>query len=201
MQYRIIPSAVSVTQQTTQSGICHHPCISTIPSLAGIFFKIQSCKGFLGGAEVKNLSTKVWDAGDISLTSGLGRYPGGGNGNPLQDSCLEDSMDRGAWKATVHRLQKSQTWMSTHSPKFQKSIKTLSTFKKLVQRLHIILSSQDSSLNRGSGILGVWILKQFWQFYISMSEFHFLPQDQSIHDGNGCGQGWKPGDEHVPCAH
>ena len=96
MQYRIIPSAMSVTQQTIQSGIFHHPCISTIPTLARIFSKIQSRKGFLGGTVVKNPSTDVWDAGDTGLTSGLGRSPGGGNGNPLQDSCLEDPTDRGA---------------------------------------------------------------------------------------------------------
>ena len=100
MQYRIIPRAMSVTQ-TTQSGIVHHPCTSTIPSLAGIFSKIQSCKGFLGSTAVKNPLTDVWGAGDIGLTSGLGRSPGGGNGNPLQDSCLEDPTHRGAWGVTV----------------------------------------------------------------------------------------------------
>ena len=43
-----------------------------------------------------------------------GRPPGGGNGNPLQESCLESRMDRGAWRATVQRVAKSQTWLSTH---------------------------------------------------------------------------------------
>ena len=45
----------------------------------------------------------------MSLILGLGRSPGGGNGNPLQYSCLEDSMDRGAWWATAHRVAKSWT--------------------------------------------------------------------------------------------
>ena len=45
---------------------------------------------------------------------GLGRSPGGGNGNPLQYSCLENSMDSGAWLATVHGVTKSQTQLSTH---------------------------------------------------------------------------------------
>ena len=40
---------------------------------------------------------------------GLGRYPGEGNGNPLQYTCLENSMNRGAWKATVHGVAKSRT--------------------------------------------------------------------------------------------
>ena len=47
----------------------------------------------------------------------LGRFPGGGHGNPLQYSCLQNPMDRGAWRATVHRVTKSWTWLkllSTH---------------------------------------------------------------------------------------
>ena len=44
---------------------------------------------------------------------GLGRSPGGGHGNPLQYSCLENSMDRGAWQATVHGVEKSQTGLRT----------------------------------------------------------------------------------------
>ena len=44
------------------------------------------------------------NAGDLGSTPGLGRSPGEGNGNPLQYSCLENPMDRGAWRATVHRI-------------------------------------------------------------------------------------------------
>ena len=46
------------------------------------------------------------DAGDAGLILGLGRSPGGGNGNPLQDSCLENPMDGGAWWASVHGVAK-----------------------------------------------------------------------------------------------
>ena len=46
------------------------------------------------------------NAGDSGSNPGLGRSPGEGNGNPLQYSCLEDSMDRGAWWATVHGVAK-----------------------------------------------------------------------------------------------
>ena len=49
-----------------------------------------------GGSVVKNLSANARDAGDTGSTPGLGRFPGGGNGNPLQYSCLEDLMDREA---------------------------------------------------------------------------------------------------------
>ena len=51
-------------------------------------------------------------AGDVSLILGLGRSPGGGHSNPLQYSCLENSMDKGAWRATVHRVTESQTQLS-----------------------------------------------------------------------------------------
>ena len=51
-------------------------------------------------------------AGDTGLIPGLGRSPGGGHGNPLQYSCLENPMDRGAWWATVHGVAKSQTRLS-----------------------------------------------------------------------------------------
>ena len=56
---------------------------------------------------VKNPATR--DPGSIL---GLGRSRGGGNSNSLQYSCLENSMDRGAWWATVHGVQKSGTWLS-----------------------------------------------------------------------------------------
>ena len=59
--------------------------------------------GFPGGSVVKNSPTNV---GDLGLIPGLGRYPGVGNGNPLQYSCLENSMDRGAWWAMVPRVAK-----------------------------------------------------------------------------------------------
>ena len=49
------------------------------------------------------------NAGDLGLIPGLGRSPGEGNGNPLQCSCLENPMDRGAWQAIAHGVSKSQT--------------------------------------------------------------------------------------------
>ena len=52
------------------------------------------------------------NAGDPGLIPGLGRSPGEGNGNPLQYACLENSVDRGDWGATVHGVAKSRTWLS-----------------------------------------------------------------------------------------
>ena len=64
---------------------------------------------------VKNLPATAGDTGDMGSIPGLGRSPGRGNGHPLQDSCLENPMDRGAWGATDHGVAKSRTQLSTHS--------------------------------------------------------------------------------------
>ena len=65
---------------------------------------------FPGGSVVKN-ACRVGDAGDTWVRSlgGIERYPGGGHGNPLQYSCLENPTDRGTWWATVHGVAKSRT--------------------------------------------------------------------------------------------
>ena len=57
---------------------------------------------------VKNPPASAGDPRDVSLIPGLGRSPGGGPGNPLQYSCLENPMDRGAWRAAVHLSMGSQ---------------------------------------------------------------------------------------------
>ena len=62
--------------------------------------------GFPGDSDGKE---SACNTGDLGLITGLGRSPGEGNGNPLQHSCLENSMDRGAWWATVHGVAKSRT--------------------------------------------------------------------------------------------
>ena len=54
----------------------------------------------------KNTWANAGDMGDTGSILGLGRSPGGGHGNPLQYSCLENLMDRGAWRSTVHRVAK-----------------------------------------------------------------------------------------------
>ena len=70
--------------------------------------------GFPGSSEVKASACNV---GDLSSIPGSGRSPGEGNGNPLQYSCLENSMDGRAWWATVHGVSESRTRLSdfTHS--------------------------------------------------------------------------------------
>ena len=77
---------------------------------------VHKIRGFPGGVGechhsvvVKNVPANAGDLRDAGLIPGLGRSPGGGRDNLLQYSCLENSMDRGAWWATVHRVAKSQT--------------------------------------------------------------------------------------------
>ena len=61
---------------------------------------------------VKHPPANARDAGDMDSIPGSGRSPGGGNGNPLQSPCLENSMGRGAWWATVHGVAKNRTRLS-----------------------------------------------------------------------------------------
>ena len=62
---------------------------------------------FLGGSDGKESACTAGDAQDMGLIPGLARSPGREHGNPLQYSCLENPMDRGAWRATVCRVTKS----------------------------------------------------------------------------------------------
>jgi len=70
---------------------------------------IYSSVGFPGGSDGKE---SACNAGNSTSISGSGRSPGEGNGYPLQYSCLENFMDRGAWRVTVHWISKSWTWLS-----------------------------------------------------------------------------------------
>ena len=65
--------------------------------------------GFRGGSDGKE---SPCNAGDLGSIPGSGRSPGEGNSNPLQYSCLETSMDRGAWRTTIRGVTKSQTQLS-----------------------------------------------------------------------------------------
>ena len=72
--------------------------------------------------EVKNLPANEGDMRDLGSIPGSGRFPGEGHDNSLQYSCLENSMDRRAWRVTLHRVTKSQTWLkwlSTHTHTFE----------------------------------------------------------------------------------
>ena len=77
-------------------------------------------RSFPGGSVVKNPPTNERDSGDMGSIPGLGRYPGGGNGNPLQYSCLGNPLERGAWRATVHGVAESDMTEHTHTHRLAK---------------------------------------------------------------------------------
>ena len=78
-------------------SICHE-----VMGLDAMIFILFECS-----LVVHTIKESVCNAEDIHLIPGLGRSPGERNGNPIQYSCLENSMDRGAWLATVHKVEKS----------------------------------------------------------------------------------------------
>ena len=118
--------------------------ISLVPCQSNFHFKVAHLKKLLesisipkgkmyifpGGSVVKNPPANAGDTSDVGLISGSARSLGVGNGNPLQYSCLENLMDRGAWQATVHGVTKSQTWLSMHAYQVQ-----LSKFRNLSRKL------------------------------------------------------------------
>ena len=75
------------------------------------YLYIPTFYGFLGGSEVK---ASARNAGDLGSIPGWGRSPGEENGNPLQYSCLENPMDRGAWWVTVHGVTEWDTTERVH---------------------------------------------------------------------------------------
>ena len=101
---------------------------------------------------IKNLPTSAGDVRDTGSTPGLGRSLGGGHGNSLQYSCLENPMDRGTWWATVHRVAKSQTWLkwlSTAQNSWQETLRYHRDSEMKVfhyqWRVHTVLTSLESS--------------------------------------------------------
>ena len=91
-----VPSTVFSASQVLISNIRHHR-----------FLRASQVE-----LVVKNPPTRTGDIRDMGSFLGLRRYPGGGHGNPLQCSCLENPMNRGTWRAIVHRVTKSQTQLS-----------------------------------------------------------------------------------------
>ena len=77
------------------------------------YFLAYTYTGLEHGSEVKNLLVNAGDARDWGFISGLGISSGTGNGNPLQYPCLENSIGRGAWQATVHGVTESDMTEAT----------------------------------------------------------------------------------------
>ena len=97
-----------------QDDVCHVQAQSKLKTMYAVsklclFSLSANGMGFPGGATGKETACNAGDTGSVPES---GRSPGGGCGNPLQYSCLENLVDRGAWQATVHEIAKSWTWLS-----------------------------------------------------------------------------------------
>ena len=90
-------------------ALLRHEAFCHVITLGKIDLVYNWCLGFPGGTVIKNPPA---NAGDMGSIPGSGRSPEEGNGDPLQYSCLGNPLDRRAWHATVHGLQKSQTQLS-----------------------------------------------------------------------------------------
>ena len=86
-----------------------------IPQGYSGWYYLKHIQGFPGGPVVRNLPANTGYTRDVGSIPGLGRSPGGGQGNPLQYSCLENPMDRGAWQVTLHGVAKRRAWLKGHT--------------------------------------------------------------------------------------
>ena len=93
---------------------------------------------------VKNLPANAGDTRDTGSIPGSVRSPGGGHGNPLQYSCLENPMERGAWRATVHGVAESE--MIERAPTMLETM--LTTFRPILRDSHLRLSLLTLFQNR-----------------------------------------------------
>ena len=100
-------------------------------TLQGHLKKVHKERGFPDGASGKELPCQCTRRRRHGFNPWVGKIPGGGHGNPLQYSCLENPMDRGAWRAIVHRVAKSRTWLkwlSTHTDKERETLETKTNY-------------------------------------------------------------------------
>ena len=95
------------------SSVC--VCVCTPCVYACMCIYVCMCMGFPGGASGKDPPANAEDTGNTDSIPGSERSLGVGNGNPLQYSCLENSTDREAGRAVVHRVAKNRTRLSTHT--------------------------------------------------------------------------------------
>ena len=78
------------------------------------YFRFWNYRWGIVPCMVMNLPGNAGKEGCVGSIPGSGRSPGGGNGNPLQYSCLDNPIIRGSWQATIHGVTKSRTWLKTH---------------------------------------------------------------------------------------
>ena len=102
---------------------------------------------------IKNSPLSAGDTRVVVSIPELSRACGGGNGNPLHYSCLENSMGRGGWWATVHRVAKSQTWLSPNMQKYQITQQIYDTICSPTNKVWVLL------------LLSIFYKKQYQTYY------------------------------------
>ena len=116
--FRLIKSSVSSSLDCSSKLLAGKATTCSLwVFLSPHLYTLMLLLGFPGGLVGKEPACNAGDAGDMGSIPGSGRSPGGGHSNPLQYSCLENPMDRGAWWAIAHNSQ-SQTrlkWLSMHA--------------------------------------------------------------------------------------
>ena len=129
---------------------------------------------FRGGLDDK---VSVYNAGDLDSIPGSGRSPGEGNGNPLQYSCLENPMDRGAGWATVHRVAKSRTRLSDFTFTFTflyiKCDESISSVQSL-SHVQLFATPWTESRQASLSIVNSWSLLKLMSIQSVMSSNHLI---------------------------
>ena len=92
--------------------------------------------GFAGGSVVKKPPDNAEDVGDLGSIPEWGRSPGEGNGNPLQDPCLGNPMNRGAWRATAHGVAKS--WMRLTTSTYNLFLKIVLSLREFLWKFVLV---------------------------------------------------------------
>ena len=127
---------------------------------------VRHSPGFPGGARGKEPACQCRRCKTRSFIPGSGRSPGGGHGNPLQYSCLGNPMDRGAWRATVHRIAESQTRLTRVNKLTVTNLTNLSPIQA-----HVDQSTQHIYMNNGGQIeRGYEILR--YGYSVMTLDFH-----------------------------
>ena len=125
------------------------------------FFAVLTLTGASQGARCQRMRRQMQDMKEMLLWSLDGEIPGVGNGNPLQYACLEHSMDRGAWRATVHGVTESQTWLSDF------------TFTVMILAMReSVWQEQDFSWLSAESLSHVHLFVTLWMAALKLPEHH-----------------------------
>jgi len=169
----------------TASWVCRFVCVNkfgkflvitssfalSTPLFLLFFWYPNDRKGFWGGTVVKNLPANARDARYVGSVPGSGRSPGIGNGYPLQYSCLENFIDRGAWWATTHGSPRvrhdwnTHTHTHTHTREFQK-ICCYYIFK--FSNFYLFLFCNSYLFANFCNCFCYWFLKHFYNNYFKI---------------------------------